>query len=57
MKKILNFLTVKDYTFIDVLGNAMIGALIYNGSWWWMLLLIPMIFTKHILKQIQIAMD
>lgn len=52
MKKILNYLTAKDYTFIDVLGNSIIGALIYNGTWHWIWLLIPIILIKHILKQL-----
>jgi len=52
MKKLLNYLTAKDYTFIDILGNSIIGALVYNGSWWWILLLFPMSLTNVILRKL-----
>jgi hypothetical protein len=52
MKKLLNFLTAKEYTFVDVLGNAILGALMFNGSFWWILLIIPMALLKSILRQL-----
>lgn len=52
MKKLLNYLTTKDYTFIDVVGNFMIGSLMTNGSWYWILLIIPMSLIKSILRQL-----
>jgi hypothetical protein len=52
MKKLLNYLTAKDYTFIDVLGNSIIGALVYNGSFWWLLLLIPMGLINAVLRKL-----
>jgi hypothetical protein len=52
MKKLLNYLTAKDYTFIDVLGNSIIGALVYNGSLWWFLLIIPMALINAILRKL-----
>jgi hypothetical protein len=52
MKKLLNYLTAKDYTFIDVLGNSIIGALVYNGSLWWLLLIIPIALINAILRKL-----
>jgi hypothetical protein len=52
MKKLLNYLTAKDYTFIDVLGQAIIAVLVYNGTWLWLLLIIPMALLKSILRQL-----
>jgi hypothetical protein len=52
MKKLLNFLTAKDYTFVDVLGQAIIAVLIYNGTWLWLLLIIPMALLKSILTKL-----
>jgi hypothetical protein len=52
MKKLLNYLTAKDYTFIDVLGNSIIGALVYNGSLWWLLLIIPIALINAVLRKL-----
>jgi hypothetical protein len=52
MKKLLNYLTAKDYTIIDVLGQAIIAVLIYNGTWLWLFLIIPMALLKSILRQL-----
>jgi hypothetical protein len=52
MKKLLNYLTAKDYTIIDVLGQAIIAVLIYNGTWLWLFLIIPIALLKSILRQL-----
>lgn len=47
----LNFLTKKEYTLIDLIGQCGITILVYNESWMWMGLIIPLSLLKHLLKR------
>ena len=50
---ILNFLNKKQYNFIDILGQSGIAVLVYNGSIFWLGLIIPLSIAKHLIKRLE----
>ena len=48
---IINYLNKKQYTIIDLIGQCGMTILVYNQSWIWLSLLIPIALIKHLLKR------
>lgn len=48
---ILKYLNKQKYTIVDVIGQSAIMVLVYDSSWYWTGLIIPLIIIKHLLKR------